>query len=70
MQNHDMSKIPDHWTPQQALTVYDFLSDLQQHIWDRYEKQLVPLIVADLQSDYHIDHSVEDLEDFEDDIPF
>ena len=31
--------IPDYWSPQQALAIYEFLGDLQQRIWDRYELQ-------------------------------
>ena len=62
-----MSNIPNHWSPRQALAVFDFLSDLQQQIWDRYEQPLVDLIVADLEYQHAIDCSPED---FEDEIPF
>ena len=30
-------QLPDHWTPEQALAVYDLLSDLVDAIWNRYE---------------------------------
>lgn len=59
--------MPDHWTPQQALAVFDFLNDLQNLIWDRYEKPLVELILADLDNEQPIPSSPED---FDDEIPF
>ena len=67
MRSRDMFNIPDHWSPRQALAVYDFLSELQQQIWDRYEQTLVELIIADLEYEHAIDS---DLHDFEDEIPF
>ena len=54
-------------TPRQALAVYNFLGDLQQQLWDRYEQPLVELIIADLEYEQAIES---DLNDFEDDIPF
>ena len=62
-----MLDIPNHWTPRQAMAVYEFLADLQQQIWDRYEKPLVEIIIADLdyQQPVETDHS-----DFDDNIPF
>ena len=62
-----MFNIPNHWTPRQALAVYNFLGDLQQQLWDRYEQPLVELIIADLEYEQAIES---DLNDFEDDIPF
>ena len=62
-----MFNIPNHWSPRQALAVYDFLIDLQQEIWDRYERPLVDLIIADMEYQRAIES---DLDDFEDEIPF
>ena len=67
MRRRDMPKIPEHWTPRQALAVFDFISELQQQIWQRYEQPLADLIVADLEYEHPIDRSIED---FEDEIPF
>jgi hypothetical protein len=33
--------IPDHWSPQQAMAVVDFLDELRCHIWQRYEIALL-----------------------------
>lgn len=65
-----MPKIPDHWSPQQASAVFDFICDLQQQIWDQYERPLVELILADRVNPDASHRSVEEFEDFEDDIPF
>jgi hypothetical protein len=32
--------IPDHWTPQQALAIFEFLDQLRDRIWARYGDQL------------------------------
>ncbi len=32
--------IPDHWSPEQALAVYEFLDELQERIRDRYGEQI------------------------------
>ena len=43
--------IPDYWSPQQALAIYELLGDLQQRIWDRYELQLLELLRPDLEQE-------------------
>jgi len=32
--------IPDYWSPEQALAVYEFLDELQDRIRDRYGEQI------------------------------
>ncbi len=59
--------IPDYWSPQQALAIYEFLGDLQQRIWDRYELQLFELLRPDLEG---ADDNQPDLFDLNDEIPF
>ena len=60
-------QLPQHWSPEQALAVYDLLNELAQSIWDRYELQLLELIRPQL--DEH-DASQLDLFDPDDSIPF
>ena len=60
-------QIPQHWSPEQALAVYDFLNELAQGIWDRYEMQLLELIRPELDER---DISQLDLFDPNDNIPF
>jgi hypothetical protein len=62
-----LNDIPDDWSAEQALAVYEFLSDLEQRIWDRYELQLYELLRPDLEE---VDTDQLDLFEFNDEIPF
>jgi hypothetical protein len=33
-------EIPDYWTPEQAIAVYELLDDLRERILSRYEAQI------------------------------
>ena len=61
-----LNDIPDYWSAEQALAVYEFLSDLEQRIWDRYELQLYELLRPDLEEE---DTDQLDLFEFNDEIP-
>ena len=52
-------KIPDYWSPEEALAVYDFIDDLLGHIWARYGLRIQELCVRD-RITLH-DHSQPDL---------
>ena len=60
-------QVPHHWSPEQALAVWEFLDEVTRRVWDCYELQLVELIRADLDQD---DDSQLDLFDPDDTIPF
>ncbi len=60
-------QLPDHWTPEQALAVYELLNDLAESVWNRYQIPLLELIVPEL--DEH-DASQLELFDLDDQIPF
>ena len=60
-------QLPDHWTPQQALAVYELLSDLTDAVWKRYDIALIGLLAPELDPD---DPSQPDSFDFDDSIPF
>ncbi len=60
-------QLPDHWTPEQALAVYELLNDLADAIWSRYEIPLTELLAPDVDP---YDESQPDLFDFEDPLPF
>jgi hypothetical protein len=60
-------QIPQHWSPEQALAVYDFLNELSHCIWNRYEVQLLELMRLEL---YGNDPLQLDLFDPDDTIPF
>jgi hypothetical protein len=63
----NLNDIPDDWSAEQALAIYEFLSDLEQRIWDRYELQLYELLRPDLEE---VDTDQLDLFEFNDEIPF
>ncbi len=60
-------RLPDHWTPEQALAVYELLKDLADTIWDRYELVLIEQLLSDLDPD---DSAQRDLFDFDDPLNF
>jgi hypothetical protein len=36
--------IPDHWSPQEALAVYEFIDEIRDAIWNRYQLPLIELM--------------------------
>jgi hypothetical protein len=60
-------QLPDYWTPEQALAVYDLLNDLAEAIWNRYEIPLIELLAQDLDRG---NGAQPDLFNFDDQIPF
>ena len=59
--------IPDYWDAEQALAIYEFLGELQERIWNRYELQLYELLRPDLDRP---DENQLDLFELDDEIPF
>ena len=59
--------LPDYWTPQQALAVYELLNELTEAIWNHYQIPMIELLTSDLDPD---NTSQLDLFDFNDTIPF
>ena len=58
-------RIPDYWSPEQTLAVYEFLDDLRERIWDQYREQI--------QEQYRIDRQDDaqpDFFDINDELPF
>lgn len=47
--------IPDDWTPEQALAVYEFIDALRDAIWSRYHRQLVELMQQDRITTFEVD---------------
>lgn len=60
-------EIPDHWSAQEALAVYQLLNDIAEQIWERYDLQIIELLRPELDRD---DDEQLDLFDFNDDIPY
>ena len=61
-------EIPDDWSAEQALAVWELLNAVADQIWARYEGPLVALLRADLEHDH--DDKQPDLFDPDDSIPF
>jgi len=59
--------LPDDWTPEQALAVYELLTELAEIVWNRYEIPLIELLSPELSED---DASQPELFDFDDQLPF
>ena len=60
-------QVPDGWTPEQALAVYDLLHELAEAIWDRYEIPLIELLAAPCNPN---DPAQPELFDFDDPLCF
>jgi hypothetical protein len=59
--------IPDYWSPEQALAVFEFLDELRDRVWDRYREQIQEQCRIDCDQD---DDAQLDLFAFDDEIPF
>jgi len=58
--------LPDDLSPETALALFDLLSGLTDALWQRYESQLVELIMDDLNAYPPAQQAF----DFNDDLPF
>jgi len=43
--------IPEHWSTEQALAIYELLAQLQERIWDYYEIPLREAIRREIEGD-------------------
>jgi hypothetical protein len=64
MKTHFLMHLPDDWTPEQALSVYELLHELAEAIWEHYETPLIELLIAPPKQ-----HAPSQ-PDFDDDPPF
>ena len=62
-----MNNIPDYWSAEQAFAIYEFLNDIQEHIWNQYELQLIELLRPDKDE---VDYNQLDLFELNDQIDF
>lgn len=65
LSSHFSLPLPDHWTPEQALAVYELLTDLAETVWNQYELALIELLAP--KPEQH-DAAQPDL--FDDPLPF
>ncbi|MEW7979303.1 MAG: hypothetical protein AB2813_05720 [Candidatus Sedimenticola endophacoides] len=52
------SPIPDYWTPEQALAVYEFIDELRDALWARYEVQLIEQMQDERVSVFEVEEDV------------
>ena len=64
---HVTLRLPDYWTPEQALAVYELLKDLTDLIWHRYDLVLIEQLRGELDED---DSAQPHLLDFDDPLNF
>ena len=62
--------IPDHWTAQEAMAVFEFINAIQEEIWNRYGVQLGEIFQAELSTNPADWESSGCVEDLNDDMPF
>ena len=57
-------EIPDYWTPEQALAVFELLDDLRERILFRYEEQIRDVLRDECAPSPPPEHSGDDASDF------
>jgi len=67
LRDDGLLQLPTDWTPEQALAVYDWLTEISATIWRRYEMPMCDLLEA--EPERH-DPAQQDLFGFDDPIPF
>ncbi len=60
-------QIPEDWTPEQALAVFELLNTLTDTLWSRYDLAIIELLAGEF---YHGDTSQLDLFERDDSPPF
>lgn len=48
-------RIPDHWTPEQALAVYELIDEIREAIWSRYQISLIELMQQERVTIFEVD---------------
>ena len=62
-------KIPENWTGKEATIVYDFLADMMEALWERYDDKMIELLMHEEDNPADLLDYLESDED-PDDIPF
>ena len=60
-------QVPEDWTPEEALRVYEYLTQVAEAVWERYEVELLALVRPDPSA---TDSTQPDLFDPDDELPF
>jgi hypothetical protein len=60
--------IPEDWSPEQAIAVYEFLDKVRERIWDRYQEPIIEQF--QINCDKEKDEGQLELFPFNDELPF
>jgi hypothetical protein len=60
--------IPEDWSPEQAIAVYEFLDEVRERIWDRYQEPIIEQF--QINCDKEKDEGQLELFPFNDELPF
>ena len=63
-------EIPENWTGKEATAVYDFLADMMEAIWERYDDKMVELLMHEEDNPADLLDCLEPEDRFDDEIPF
>ncbi len=63
-------EIPENWTGKEAIVVYDFLADMMEAIWERYEDTMVEILMHEEDNPADLLDCLEPEDRFDDEIPF
>ena len=64
------SIIPENLSGREAMLIYDFITAIQDEIWNRYEVQLLEIIRAEYSNDPADCGNPENCENLDDEMPF
>ena len=63
--------IPDAWSPEQALAVYQFLDELRDRLWEHYQESIIEQLKAEQEIQEQNDAQLElPFYPFNDEVPF
>ena len=62
--------IPDYWSAEEALAVYEFIDALRDEIWSRYDLRLIELLRAERGTAGVDRGEPHGADDFDDEVPF
>ncbi len=62
-------EIPENWTGKEAIVVHDFLADIIEAIWERYEDEMIEILIHEENSAADLIDYLEPEDNF-DEIPF
>ena len=60
--------IPNDWSPEQAIAVYEFLDEVRERIWDRYQEHIIEQFRINCEKEK--DAGQLELFPFNDELPF